>query len=392
MNEIRLLKERTQPTVALSGRIDSTNAAEMEAQIKELLKDVTSPDVVLDADNLEYISSAGLRVLLRLRKDHPKIRLENASMEVYEILEMTGFTEILPVTKAFRKLSVEGCEIIGEGANGSVYRLDQDTIVKVYTDPDALDDINKERELARTAFILGIPTAIPYDVVRVGDCYGTVFEMLNAKSFAELLMHDRENADKYIGQLADLLKLIHGTHVKPGSMPDMKVTVSGWVDFLKDHLEAATWQKLHDLVEAVPAQDTMLHGDFHAKNVMMQNGEVILIDMDTLCMGHPVFEMGSIFNAYTGFYVTSPERRGAFIGLDAEMAEQVWQGLLLRYADGDEDKAKQIEMRAALIGFVRLLRRILRRDGTSTPEGRQTISVYRRYIETLADRIDDLTW
>ncbi|MBR4142344.1 MAG: phosphotransferase, partial [Firmicutes bacterium] len=266
------------------------------------------------------------------------------------------------------------------------------TIVKVYTDPDALPDINKERELARTAFILGIPTAIPYDVVRVGDLYGTVFELLNAKSFAELLMHDRENADHYITQLADLLKLIHSTKVKPGSMPDMKETVLGWVDFLKDYLEEPVWKKLRALTEAVPAQDTMLHGDFHAKNVMMQNGEVILIDMDTLCMGHPVFEMGSIFNAYTGFYVTSPERRGAFIGLDAEMAEQVWNGLLLHYADGDEDKAKKIEQRAALIGFVRLMRRLLRRDGMSTPEGRQTISVYRRNIEKLTEEIDDLTW
>ena len=228
--------------------------------------------------------------------------------------------------------------------------------------------------------------------MRVGDLYGTVFELLNAKSFAELLMHDRENADHYITQLADLLKLIHSTKVKPGPMPDMKATVLGWVDFLKDYLEEPVWKKLRALTEAVPAQDTMLHGDFHAKNVMMQNGEVILIDMDTLCMGHPVFEMGSIFNAYTGFYVTSPERRGAFIGLDAEMAEQVWNGLLLHYADGDGDKAKKIEQRAALIGFMRLMRRLLRRDGMSTPEGRQTISVYRRNIEKLTEEIDDLTW
>ena len=391
-NEVRLLKDRAQTTVALSGRIDSQNAAQTEASIAACLDGVTDPCVVIDADDLEYISSAGLRVLLRLRKAHPALRLENASQEVYDILEMTGFTEILSVSKAYRKLSVDGCEVIGEGANGSVYRLDPDTIVKVYTDPDALSDIQKERELARTAFVLGIPTAIPYDVVRVGENYGTVFELLNAKSFAELLMHDRANADRYIGQLAELLKLIHSTKVKPGSMPDMKDTVLGWVEFLKDYLPEETWTKLRALVEAVPAQDTMLHGDFHAKNVMMQNGEVILIDMDTLCMGHPVFEMASIFNAYTGFYVTSPERRGAFIGLDAEMAERVWNGLLLRYADGDPAKAEQIEQSASLIGFVRLMRRLLRRNGMDTPEGRQTIAVYRRNIESLVDKLDSITW
>ncbi|MBR5640659.1 MAG: anti-sigma factor antagonist [Firmicutes bacterium] len=392
MASICTLKYKDKPVVKVTGRIDSTNAPEMEAEIAALLKDVPAENVVIDAEDLEYISSAGLRVLLRLRRAYPDLKMENASSEVYEILEMTGFTEILPVSKAYRKLSIDGCEIIGEGANGCVYRLDQDTIVKVYNNPDSLPDIHKERELARTAFIMGIPTAIPYDVVRVDDFYGSVFELLNARSFAELLMQDRENADQYIQQLADLLKLIHGTKVKPGSMPDMKKTVVDWVDFLKEYLPAETWEKLRAMVDAVPDRDTMLHGDFHAKNVMMQNGEVILIDMDTLCMGHPVFEMGSIFNAYTGFYVTSPERRGAFIGLDAEMAEQVWNGLILRYADGDSALAEKIEQQAALIGFVRLMRRLIRRNGFDTPEGRQTIAVYRKNIEALTAQIDSLTW
>ena len=392
MEQIRYLENTARPTLQIAGRIDSANAQTLEAEINSLLQGVSDPAVVIDAEQLEYISSAGLRVLLRLRKAHPGLRLENVSAEVYDILDMTGFIEILPVSKAYRRLSVDGCEVIGEGANGTVYRLDPDTIVKVYTDPDALPDIHKERELARTAFIMGIPTAIPYDVVRIGERYGSVFELLNARSFAELLMQDRKNADRYIQQLADLLKLIHSTQVKPGTMPDMKVQVLGWVDFLKDYLTEETWNKLRAMVDAIPARDTMLHGDFHAKNVMMQNGEVILIDMDTLCMGHPVFEMGSIFNAYTGFYVTSPERRGAFIGLDAEMAEKVWNGLILRYTDGDQALADKIEDQAALIGFVRLMRRLIRRDGLNTPEGRQTIAVYRRNIEELTAKLDSLTW
>ena len=392
MEQIRYLENAANPTVRIAGRVDSTNAQKIEDALVSVLSGVTDPELVIDAEELEYLSSAGLRILLRLRKAHPGLRLENVSAEVYDILEMTGFAEIIPVSKAYRRLSVDGCEIIGEGANGTVYRLDPDTIVKVYADPDALPEINKERELARTAFILGIPTAIPYDVVRVGDRYGTVFELLNAHSFAELLMHDRKNADRYIQQLADLLKLIHSTKGKPGTMPDMKAQALDWVDFLKDYLPQQTWEKLHALVEGVPARDTMLHGDFHAKNVMMQNGEVILIDMDTLCIGHPVFEMGSIFNAYTGFYVTSPERRGAFIGLDAEMAEKVWNGLILCYADGDRALADRIETQAALIGFVRLMRRLIRRSGFDTPEGRQTIAVYRRNIEELTAKIDRLGW
>lgn len=390
MNTV-LFQDNGIPTVKLSGRIDSTNAAEMEKEILAALQNAGDAPV-FDVEDLEYISSAGLRVLLRLRKQYTGMQLINASPEVFDVLDMTGFSEIIPVRKAYRRISVEGCDVIGEGANGTVYRLDPDTIVKVYLDPDALDDIQRERELARTAFVLGIPTAIPYDVVKVGDLYGSVFELLNAKSFAELLMEDRENADKYIRQLADLLKLIHSTQVKEGSMPDMKETVLGWVDFLNGHLPQEQWTKLRALVEAVPKRNTMLHGDFHAKNVMMQNGEVILIDMDTLCMGHPVFEMASVFNAYTGFYVTGTRRRGVFIGLDPEMAEKVWNGLVLQYADDDPDKARRIEQRAALIGYVRLYRRILRRDGLNTEEGRREIELYRKNIGELLDQVDDLTW
>ena len=59
---------------------------------------------------------------------------------------MTGFSEIMQVEKAYRRVSVEGCEVVGEGANGKVYRVDRDNVVKVYKNADALEDIKHERE------------------------------------------------------------------------------------------------------------------------------------------------------------------------------------------------------------------------------------------------------
>ena len=61
-----------------------------------------------------------------------------------------------------------------------LYRYDDETIVKTYFAKDALPEIKQERENARRAFVLGINTAIPYGIVRVGDGYGTVTELLNA--------------------------------------------------------------------------------------------------------------------------------------------------------------------------------------------------------------------
>ncbi|MBR2390223.1 MAG: STAS domain-containing protein, partial [Mogibacterium sp.] len=147
-------------TIELEGRIDSGNASDVESEINEAMTDKDPSAVVLDAEGLEYISSAGLRVILRLRKKHPDLSVINVKSDVFEVFEMTGFTEMMKVEKAYRKVSVEGCEEIGRGANGSIYRIDKDNVVKVYNNPDALDDIQHEREVARLALILGIPTAI----------------------------------------------------------------------------------------------------------------------------------------------------------------------------------------------------------------------------------------
>ena len=116
----------------LSGHIDSANASGTEAELMKERENVPHEGLTLDLDKLDYISSAGLRVILRLRKLEPELKLVNVSSEVYEVFSMTGFTEMMPVEKAMRKLSVEGCEAIGRGANGTVYRIDKDTVVKVY--------------------------------------------------------------------------------------------------------------------------------------------------------------------------------------------------------------------------------------------------------------------
>ena len=385
--------KKNETCLALSGRIDSSNAAAVEQEIAALLDGYAGAALTIDADALEYISSAGLRVLLRLRKRYADLEIVNVRSEVYEIFEMTGFTEMMRIAKAYRRISVEGCEVIGRGANGEVYRIDPDTVVKVYYNPDALPDIHRERELARTAFVLGIPTAIPYDVVRVGDGYGSVFELLNAKSFAKLIAADPAGLDGYVRQFVDLMQLIHSTTVKPGVMPQMKAVALDWADFLREYLPEDAWRKLHDLIDAVPEQLTMLHGDYHTKNVMLQNGEVILIDMDTLCTGHPVFELASVYNAFVGFSELDPEVAMAFQGFSRDTCHAIWDKTLRLYFDTDDEATLRARAeQAMLIGYTRLMRRTIRRKGFESEEGKRAINCYRDHILDLLTRVDTLVW
>ena len=184
--------------ISLDGRIDASNATEVENAIAEIRNANQGMHTVLDADTLEYISSAGLRIMLRLRKEEPKLAIINVSPEVYSVFEMTGFTEMMTVEKTYPRISIDNCEFIAKGANGAVYRYDDETIVKQYFNRDALPEIMQERENSRRAFVLGVNTAIPYGIVRIGDGYGSLTELLNATSVTKLIRADTEELSQSV--------------------------------------------------------------------------------------------------------------------------------------------------------------------------------------------------
>jgi len=348
--------------IAVIGRIDASNAAEAEEKIFSIKNDNPGKHTVLDADKLEYISSAGLRVILRLRKEEPKLAIINVDSDVYEVFDMTGFTDMVTVEKAYQRMSVEGCEFIAKGANGAVYRYDDETILKTYFAKDALPEIKQERENARKAFVLGINTAIPYGIVRVDDGYGTVTELLNAVSVTKLIRNNPDDMSEAAKYYIDMLKSIHAIKVEDGEVPDMKETALAWADFVAPHLPKEQGKKLRALVEAVPKQNTLMHGDYHTNNIMVQNGEPLLIDMDTLCMGHPVFELGSMFNAFIGYSELDHQVTMNFFGYTHESAEKFWDMALKMYlGTDDEEVCRSVAEKAMIIGYTRMLRRAIRR-------------------------------
>ncbi len=378
-------------TIALTGRIDSNNAQDVEQDIIKQLDGKDPSEVILDAEGLEYISSAGLRVILRLKKNWQDLRIINVNSEIYEILDMTGFTEMMTVEKAYRVVSVEGCEEIGRGANGNVYRIDQDNVVKVYKHADALEDIQHEREVARLALILGIPTAISYDVVKVGNSYGSVFELLNASSFSKILATQPEKMDWCVKEYVDMLKKIHDTLVPKGKLPDMRETALNWVRFMQDYLPKEAGDKLLAMVKAVPQDDHMIHGDYHTKNLQLAGGEVLIIDMDTLAVGNPIFELGSMFNSFIGFSELIPEKFLKFQGYAPEVGRIFWHKALAAYLETNcEKKIEEVENKARIIGYTRMIRRSIRRGGLETEEGQQEIALWKKNLLELLEKTDTL--
>lgn len=94
---IEIKKEAEKTIIEIAGRLDTTTAPALEKTISE---DTETKNLVLDLKGLEYISSAGLRVLLSAQKKMQQIgsmKLNNVCEEVMEVFEMTGFADILVI-------------------------------------------------------------------------------------------------------------------------------------------------------------------------------------------------------------------------------------------------------------------------------------------------------
>lgn len=379
-------------TVWVEGRIDFNSAPNFEKEIFDSLAEESFDELILDAEQLHYLSSAGLRIILKLLKTYHSVRMINVQNEVYEVLEMTGFTEMMEVEKALRKLDVSGMKVIGRGANGVIYRISNDFIVKVYNAANSLDDIKSEHEMSRIAFILGIPTAIPFGIVKVGEQYGSMFELINAKTFAELLQEDPSKVEYVAQQTVILAKTLHST-MAPEGIPLHSNVGRQWLNEAKSTFDPAHFAKLTALIEAIPETGTMLHGDLHIKNIMQYEDGALLIDMDTLSAGHPIYELACIYNAYEGFGICDPGVFQSFLSVDESVVKKLLHRILELYLDtDDEERINEVKEKASVIGLLRVLRRIIRIGEQDTPSGKELLEACRDRIIHAIDHLDTLTF
>lgn len=347
MEEIRLLQnEDSGIVVGFYGSVSIDNAEAVEKELLNIREEHGQGTVTFDFEKLEYISSAGLRVLLKLARSEKgnRPRIINASGEIYEILEDTGFVKIFEVSKQMKKYSTDGFQLIGRGTNGEVYRVDRENIIKVFQKTTPLEDINRERNLAQQALIEGIPTAISYSVVMADDRYGILFELIDADSLSATFKGKPDEYDLYVEKYISLFKKIHSIKGTPDKFTNIKDVYHTAIDYCADYYSEEELCKLRALVDSVPETETLIHGDYHPNNIMVQNGGLILIDMGDMTLGHPIFDFLATAATQVNLVKLSPEYAEFHTRMPAELITKTWRRLIDDYfKEKTEEEKNRIE-------------------------------------------------
>lgn len=350
--------------VKIGGRITSSNADDLYDSLKAIVEEHPGASMVYDLDTLEMISSAGLRVFLKIKKGGVDFKIINASSDVYDVFDITGFVEMFEISKALRKFDVSNKKVIGEGAKGIVFKIDDETIIKVYKDDNCTDEIEKERTFAKKALVSGVPTAIPFDIVMVGDHFGSVFELVDAKSVTEGCIADPDNAPELIKEYASVMKEMNSIEDDGGlgiRLPRMLDEVKGWVDFAGEYFSDEDIANIRKVVSSFADTNTLVHGDGHPNNAMLTKDGILFIDMDTLCVGDPLFDLMVVYTAFVGFKVVDPGN--GFIPIDEKTCAGYWDIFIREYfKECDEKEIKEKEYRCKVLCYLRLFRRGIRKE------------------------------
>ncbi|MBQ8093749.1 MAG: phosphotransferase [Clostridia bacterium] len=236
--------------------------------------------------------------------------------------------------QVFKPLELGDQKPFAMGGTGECYRLNEDTILKLYYESFPTSRILREKEGARTALVAGIPTAISFDMVQVGNRRGVIYELIQGKTLSEIIAQTPERVSELGRMLAEIAATLHNAAVEKKDLPNSTGPIRMELQKV-DYASEATVQRISDFLDTLDLEQHYVHGDFHPNNIIITADGPMLIDMDGFSLGCPMFDLATLrFSLFE-----SPEAvkggRNSFNGLTHEEALDFWQSFADTYFDGN---------------------------------------------------------
>ena len=322
-------------TYQLKGEIDSFNAKDFEEELLAFQKE--HGELILDASELKYMSSSGIRALVKLSRTQENLRIDNVNDTMFTIFYSSGLTEVFEINREIPEMTNDGWEVAGVGASGTVYKINDDTAIKVYGEGIGFDYVNQERELARQAFISGVPTIIPDRNAKVDGKFATIFELVNSSSLGELLTREPDRFDELMDDYVSMMKELHAIEDKKEFFPNLQDLWLRYEHMVREGLRPEDAEFVVETYKNSKRSRHLLHGDIHPGNVMISDGEMVLVDMACMSTGPELLDVITVYRlSRYGEHIGLLEAAEESMGIKHEMFEPFWNAFVKRYFDTDD--------------------------------------------------------
>lgn len=241
----------------------------------------------------------------------------------------------------YRQISTEGLQPLGRGKSGTVYRLDDDKVVKIYHDGRGELEVLRECLVARLMEEAGIRAMRLFEVVKSGESFGLVYERLEGASFRQLLFRETGRIDEIAALYARFVRAGHLVVLSQEEGLSVRPTFERWAQsicaFSNEERSAVYWA-----LSQIPDRLYLLHMDPSPENLLLlADGSPAWIDLEQCGTGHPAFSLQALYfpDAVDTIPGVSPDEarvlrrfwhafaRSYFVGVDQSRMEPIKRGI-----------------------------------------------------------------
>lgn len=344
--------------VSVGGYIDSQTAPEFGDYIVKIHDDNPTKKIIIDFDEVEMITSAGIRQLLLFEKKNYNYQLINIKKEVATVLDLTGMFDILKLEDKIMSISTKGCKVLGKGFSSCVYKLDDEKIAKVYYKIPNIDQAIRERMIAKQAFIKGVPTEICYCLCEAEGMPGLVYELVDAKTLLSMFAEDENTIDKYVKDYVKLVKQMHSFNGDGiTGIYNEKQRVGECVNKVCTELTPEYAEKLKKVYDSVEDKNVLLHGDIHPANVMLTQRGMLFIDLSEMSVGDEIFDLMYLYRTLMLFSMIP----GDNYAITRQQEIHLWNEFVKEYYKNEDEKIKKQQLHTIkVLGLTSIISRFLK--------------------------------
>lgn len=383
MNNFKInvkFKNEKESYVIVSGIIDTLSADKFSNTIVEIHREYNDSKIFLDFTKVSMITNACVEHLMMFKENGVKLQLVGVKKEVNTILKLTGADKVLDIETEVESLDVSNCKLLGKGFHSEVYRLDDETIAKIYYDLPSIDTLINERIIAKQAFIKGVPTEISFGLCESNGRAGLMYELVDANTLLSMLEKDIDNMDKYIKDYVCLVKKVHEFDDEGMvQVPDMKQILINNINNLRKFISSEGINKLMNVINSVPDSNHLLHGDPHPANVMLSDKGMIFIDLSDMRTGDEILDLVYL-NRTLIQYNKLPSNT---YSLGVENSKKLWELFFDEYyKELNEQDKKDIYNKIDLLALVNITEKFMMKN----PDNEEAQLLFRE----LQDKINQL--